>query len=1188
MTLQTCIDGASPAPDSTDRWALLLEEHGPHMSPYHWVAAAANQAWALGQLGQPDDALRWSSRAVEVAREQVPERVNVLLIARVALLGVTGASVDPGLIEELCERLDGESMVATARLLTTSTRLEQGRHDEALDLLERYLAGPHRQRAPAFVFATAMTVASTALRVGALRVAARALWLAAETPHLASPWLASSIDRLRTLGGPAPVGRWLVDGRLGVGASGEVWAGGETAVKLVHLGEDDPEVARARVDAEVRAAAALRHPNVVPILDAGVVGAVAARLLDVPEHTPWVAMPRAVHSLSDVLDRLDWARTQEVLRAVLAGLAAAHARGLLHLDVKPDNVLLRRDDIWLADFGVAASVGVARHAAGSPSYMAPERFRGETLGVGADLYAVGCMAWTMVTGRPPYRGPPRAQQAQHLAGRLPAFVPRWPVPLGLRAWVEWLLAPRPEGRPASAPDAAAALVALGAPAVVGEERGDGVVAGAEATFGFELDHAPEETSPGALAASPNPPSAVHDPSWAPVAGRLPPWRSLLPPTPPSDGSVGLLEVRRMPFVGGEALRDELWGCLQQGVSASRGALLIVRAARLADAERAVAWLLEVAAMAPGVAIVDHAVCDPRAATTLYAVDPRGALAEGLAGLAEWLVAGWALVGVVAVQGTGAVPWPEGLRDRLYEVFVEAHAAADVAAAVETLLPMVHGLAGVLVQRLGAEPELVRRTLSAWVRQGKLVDQGPGYGPRWDIDVWNEPLEEASRGVGPGLTTDGRRVADALRHHGGMAEEADLTEVVASIGSDASAGLRELVRRGDVRRIGERWALRATSPVDEPDPSTPVRALHEAWLRVDPTSRHAPEHLRVLGRVDEAFEMLIRRARAACLGRRALELRSLLGRLGVAVDRLGLAPDDRRAIAVDVLEAYVRRPDLAAWDELDRRATAHGDPFDRGLTRLQGAKVLGTRDRVAYERRLERAMEEDSHHPGRLAAKGWSVSGVVRGASDASQRVARTVEVWHAAGHRCHADDLLAARAYVEGRLGDADAHLTDVLDHVTDDWPWLRSQAAMQRGQLALLRGERAVARGLFEDAVRSELTHGSSATPLLCLAELDLLDGRLERIGLVSRLRHHFVVRESWDHVLTVDLMMLVHDPPPLLRLADTLQRVAVKEAHLETVDAVIDIRRRRRQATDELEALAARLAAMVRASTPGPKGAR
>lgn len=212
-------------------------------------------------------------------------------------------------------------------------------------------------------------------------------------------------------------GRYRVLARLGVGGMATVYAaedgtsGREVAVKVVHPHLVCDPVCVTRFEREARAAAAVRHPNVVGIVDVGKHG----------EH-PFFAMERLRGaSVAEALERggaFDVARACRVAEQVLAGLAAVHAVGVVHRDVKADNVVLAvgpagGEIARLLDFGIAAFVENQQResdrltpsgrAMGTPSYASPEQIAGAAVGPRADLYSVGVLLFEMATGERPFR-----------------------------------------------------------------------------------------------------------------------------------------------------------------------------------------------------------------------------------------------------------------------------------------------------------------------------------------------------------------------------------------------------------------------------------------------------------------------------------------------------------------------------------------------------------------------------------------------------------------------------------------------------------------------------------------------------------------------------------------------------------------------------------------------------------------
>jgi serine/threonine protein kinase len=222
----------------------------------------------------------------------------------------------------------------------------------------------------------------------------------------------------------------------------------------------DPELAatspaRKRFLREARAAAAVRHENVVTI------HAVEEQPI------PYLVMEYiAGETLQQKLDRDGPLDVPEVLRIgvqVARGLAAAHALGLVHRDVKPSNILLERgsDRVKISDFGLArtaddASLSQSGFIAGTPLYMAPEQARGESLDRRADLFSLGSVLYVMCTGRPPFRAPTTLAVLQRVAEDTPRpireIIPE--VPEWLCALIARLHAKKPDDRFASAQEVA--------------------------------------------------------------------------------------------------------------------------------------------------------------------------------------------------------------------------------------------------------------------------------------------------------------------------------------------------------------------------------------------------------------------------------------------------------------------------------------------------------------------------------------------------------------------------------------------------------------------------------------------------------------------------------------------------------------------------------------------------------------
>ena len=205
------------------------------------------------------------------------------------------------------------------------------------------------------------------------------------------------------------LGTYEVKGVLGRGGMGIVLKAFDpalnrnVAIKVLSAPLASCGAARRRFLREARAAAAVVHVHVVSVF--AVVETSGLPFL-VMEYVPG-------RSLQDRLDRLGPLSLQEVLRIGMqtaAGLAAAHAQGLVHRDVKPANILLENgvERVKLTDFGLAraaADAGLTQSGvvAGTPNYMAPEQARGESTDHRADLFSLGSTLYAMCTGHPPFR-----------------------------------------------------------------------------------------------------------------------------------------------------------------------------------------------------------------------------------------------------------------------------------------------------------------------------------------------------------------------------------------------------------------------------------------------------------------------------------------------------------------------------------------------------------------------------------------------------------------------------------------------------------------------------------------------------------------------------------------------------------------------------------------------------------------
>jgi eukaryotic-like serine/threonine-protein kinase len=250
-------------------------------------------------------------------------------------------------------------------------------------------------------------------------------------------------------------GRYELGRRLGIGGMSTVQLALDrrlernVAVKLLaeHLADDPAFVSRFR--REALAAARLVHPNVVQVFDFG---------FDEAAHHHYIVMEavpgRSCAELLRERGHLDVEETVEIVAQACRGLDYAHRNGVVHRDVKPGNLLVTDDGVVkLADFGIAkateqSSITQVGSVLGTAAYLAPEQARGEASGPRSDLYALGVVAYQLLSGRLPYEAMSLSELALKQQRELPASLDELnaDVPPALAQAVAIALALEPEGR----------------------------------------------------------------------------------------------------------------------------------------------------------------------------------------------------------------------------------------------------------------------------------------------------------------------------------------------------------------------------------------------------------------------------------------------------------------------------------------------------------------------------------------------------------------------------------------------------------------------------------------------------------------------------------------------------------------------------------------------------------------------
>lgn len=498
---------------------------------------------------------------------------------------------------------------------------------------------------------------------------------------------------------PIPLGPFDLIAPFGKGGMASVWKGRHrasevpVAVKVLEGSLAIDELFKDAFAAEVRAVVGLDHPGVVLVFDHGQIPASAAEPSKgtLAEGSPYLVMEFASGGTLLEHPPRSWPELRDVLTALLDSLAHAHARGVVHRDIKGGNVLRCADDDlrpgWkLSDFGLALPVGgdevedlFGDSAVGTPPYMAPEQFVGDTRAYGpwTDLYSLACLTWLLTTGKAPFgKGTPAVLARKHQEEPVPPYTPAAKLPAGLEGWLGRMLEKDPWDRFQNAAEAMRALWQIegghgpgGLATGIGDREESSVdisdfleEAPALSTVILELSEpmtsvpAPE----GGVARSVSPDEAeVPFPSdWRSPAGRRDPIQL-------QGAGLGLLALRRTGVVGRESHRDRLWEALGRVVKGNGAEMVLLHGEPGQGKSRLAEWLAERSAEL-GVA-----------KTVSARWGPIGGSGEGLGAM---------LVRHLALQG---MTWPErrqALASRLTRLGGE-HVDSDVDALMALMAPL---------------------------------------------------------------------------------------------------------------------------------------------------------------------------------------------------------------------------------------------------------------------------------------------------------------------------------------------------------------------------------------------------------------------------------------------------------------------------------------------------------------------
>ncbi len=404
---------------------------------------------------------------------------------------------------------------------------------------------------------------------------------------------------------------------IGQGGMAEVWAG-------VHRSSNEAVAVKILTDEatrrhewivafrnEIRAVAGLTHPAIVHVddygeipEDVGLEGELGDRLRP---GCPYLVMERVPGgSVRDRLGRLRWDEIRFILMRLLDALAHAHARGLVHRDITPGNVLGSGSVLKLADFGLCHWIDQATGGrdrattAGTPAYMAPEQWMGRwrDFGPWTDMYGVGCLAWALATGEPPF-GTANIDRIRtsHLNEGPPGFEPTIEVPDGFEEMLRSCLRKDPGRRLQRAADMLWQLLDLRAPAVVEfvppdeDQLATQNMAALSTMWSVVLPSAfvePASLKEAMITGERGAPIGVSvrvPRSWR---GPMPdPERRLLPGV-----GLSLMGFRTVPLVGREDEQNALWQALLEVVTTRRPRLVTLRGGAGTGKSRLARWLAE--------------------------------------------------------------------------------------------------------------------------------------------------------------------------------------------------------------------------------------------------------------------------------------------------------------------------------------------------------------------------------------------------------------------------------------------------------------------------------------------------------------------------------------------------------------------------------------------------------------------
>lgn len=846
------------------------------------------------------------------------------------------------------------------------------------------------------------------------------------------------------------IGPYRLGPLLGAGGMGSVYRGEHETLGVHVAVKVLPAAARHGFEGEVAALAALVHPGIVQIVDRGVLEADQGPLR---AGTPWLAMELLA---SDLATRPPSpSRLLPVLDQTLKALAHAHGSGLLHLDLKPSNLLWRDDAVVIADFGLARrQPGSISHV--SAEFAAPEQLADEPTGPWTDLYALGrTAAW-------------------------------WSTPdSALHRWIERASAPDPADRFASAAQAHAALP--------------------RSTSSLSADPTTVATS------DPIAPTRRRDPDAPATTGSLPavPWiePSETPPPPAPvrplhrGAGLGVVQQRALPLVGREAQQQRLWDALRTAARDRRAVTVALRGPSGSGRTSLAAWLAREAHGDCGALVLDLPPHEDLGSALRTAVrrHPLGAHCDGLA--RTWSQG--LLPPSLTLRGLQA--WIDG---RLTVVLAEHPDAAELSALEAPVVVVGPALAGAEVEVvLGPLPDAaLQQALGALLGldapTAHTLARSASGNPGVALALVNHAIASgALRPSAHGLAQHGplQLPESALqpvraRYSRFPPDERDVLAFAAALGPEIDESLLPEPRATTVARAlaegiwtkaGPRWSWASTALREAAlaSGSRPPAEVHRAVAAAvtDPLDRGLQLALAgdpsAIGPLYIGFKAALARqevASAARATRLAAQLPLEAGDRRPALMRARLAwtqnHDDTAEAALVSVEPHL--DDL----DLDQRNDFHLVRGNLLTNRMQLEDALATYDRV----QLQGSATEAYHLAhGRARALGWlhrereALAVVDTALTDPTLTPRRTHDLQLVRGTTLHTLQ----------RLDEAETAYRSLLDAT----PVLAYQAASNLADLLRQRGNDEPARSMYDRARQLAAAAGTELSfATVCAPTLD------------------------------------------------------------------------------------------------------